>query len=798
MKKIDLGENSKVNIKWKVLPVDYSVETEDMIIANFAKKYGISKNNVQVEPVFIKIFENGESVEYSNDIITNIQDPAYLQKLFGEYFIEKNIKGYDFDKIIEIDNFINESINFDVYEAHKRYSIKWFKWSNFMSYGPDNYFDFTKLKGLVRLSSEPANQGGKTTFCLDLFRFLLFGSVTSRENDWTLARAFNDFLPEATECSVEGCISIDGTDYVIKRVLTRPALKRRTEKSKVTQKVSYYKLIGDKYVDLCDEDDLENEGGSTTTETNKIIKDAIGNERDFDLMICVDSDNLKKLISLKDTERGRLISRWIGLLPLEEKDKIAREYFNKQILPSLFMTKYDKADLKTDIDELTSENEESESTISKMKSDIEKSEKKLKEYKETRDTLLQSKKDIDESLMNVDVETLKAEIDTIVKNGKVKAEIKKKNEEELEKFGNVDFDENEYKVKVREDKELTVQLNNKLSEYKRCQNEIDALQKGEYCPTCGAKLKNVDNTKAIEAKKNDLAKLKSDGLSLREKVNGIGKEISELDNVREKYNERMKLELLVAKNTAEYNKLIADYKEKTRLLNDIKANEDAIIKNNNIDNKLNIVSENISCEEKIQSSAKETITKEETNIKNNNKIIENSNKIINKIEEEEFLVRNWKLYLEMIGKNGISKMVLRTVLPMINGGLHNLLCDVCDFSVEVAIDDRNDVTFYKVHDGVKVNLGSGSGFEKTVSSLALRSVLGKISSFSKPSFVVFDEILGGVADENYDQVKKLYDKIANDYSCIIQITHLDKIADWHNHSIVVKKKDNVSVICSGE
>ena len=36
----------------------------------------------------------------------------------------------------------------------------------------------------------------------------------------------------------------------------------------------------------------------------------------------------------------------------------------------------------------------------------------------------------------------------------------------------------------------------------------------------------------------------------------------------------------------------------------------------------------------------------------------------------------------------------------------------------------------------------------------------RISTFSKPSFVVFDEILGGVSDENYDQIKILYDKIA--------------------------------------
>ena len=103
------------------------------------------------------------------------------------YLDERGIENYDFDKILEIDNLINSKINYELYESHRRYTIKWIKWSNFMSYGEENFFDFTSLSGLVLLTSNPANQGGKTTFCLDLFRFLLYGKVTSRESDWTLS-----------------------------------------------------------------------------------------------------------------------------------------------------------------------------------------------------------------------------------------------------------------------------------------------------------------------------------------------------------------------------------------------------------------------------------------------------------------------------------------------------------------------------------------------------------------------------------------------------------------------------------
>jgi DNA repair exonuclease SbcCD ATPase subunit len=45
-------------------------------------------------------------------------------------------------------------------------------------------------------------------------------------------------------------------------------------------------------------------------------------------------------------------------------------------------------------------------------------------------------------------------------------------------------------------------------------------------------------------------------------------------------------------------------------------------------------------------------------------------------------------------------------------------------------------------DGVSRPLKSASGLEKTAASLALRGVLGKISTLPMPNFITFDEVLG--------------------------------------------------------
>ena len=116
MKKVNIGQKAKINVKWKVLPIDYSAEGEETIKAKFAKKYGIPKDNVFVEPQFIIKDENGEDTIVTDGIVADIQDPIYQQSLFKPYLEEREITDYDFDKIIEIDNLINSKVDYEVYD----------------------------------------------------------------------------------------------------------------------------------------------------------------------------------------------------------------------------------------------------------------------------------------------------------------------------------------------------------------------------------------------------------------------------------------------------------------------------------------------------------------------------------------------------------------------------------------------------------------------------------------------------------------------------------------------------------
>ena len=783
-KKIDIGQNAKVCIVWHVPATDYSKEKEKSIISLMAKKYGISPKNIKVEPKYIT---NGVSGVIVPESVQNINDPKFMQELFKLYIAENKIEDIDFNEIIKIDSQINSLIDFTLYNKAKSYSIKWVKWGNFLSYGPDNFFDFTKLHGLVLLNGIPANKSGKSTFAYDILHFLLFGK-TNTDKAKTLGELFNNYLPDERNLVVEGCINIDGDDYVIKRTLTRPAAGKKTKT--VTNKVEYYKVLGDGSEELLPD---ENQQGTSAKETNAIIKEALGSESDFDLIISANAKDLDSLISLTETEKGRLLSRWIGLSVIEDKDAKAREKWNKEISVGRYSDLYNKVQLEKDIEDLTETKEGLEKEIEKSKSTIEECDAKIEKLNKTRDVLLSSKQQVDPSLLKINVTTLEAKIKSLVEGGKKKGEDLKYFEEELKKYGDVEYSEDDYKKLNSEKSKLVARISELRTLITNLKSTNIELEKAEYCPTCKRKLDNVDNSGLIEENKKKIDQYTKEGISSKSLLEETEKKIAEIDEKRKLSQEKSKLELRIATLKSDITSMRLEYKEQTQLLSDVNKSKDAITKNGEIDAEVNVLNTNIRTEDGIKKTAMTTISSDEKEISKITELVAQKNSFIVKIDEERKTEKYWKLYLQMIGKDGISKMVLRNTLPIINAELNRLLNDVSDFTIEITMNEKNDIDFLLIRDNVKTRLSAASGLEKTQASLALRVILGRLSKLSRPPFILLDEVLGTVAKENYDDMKKLYDKITEYYDFVLHITHLGEILDWHDGGIItIIKENNIS------
>ena len=118
--------------------------------------------------------------------------------------------------------------------------------------------------------------------------------------------------------------------------------------------------------------------------------------------------------------------------------------------------------------------------------------------------------------------------------------------------------------------------------------------------------------------------------------------------------------------------------------------------------------------------------------------------------------------------------------------------DVCDFEVELEINDKNEVEYNIIKSDVSKLLKSGSGLERTVASLALRCVLSKISHLPTPNFITFDEVLGKVAAVNIEKIKPMFEKIKDMFDIVFFITHNELVKDWGDKVITITKVKDIS------
>ena len=152
------------------------------------------------------------------------------------------------------------------------------------------------------------------------------------------------------------------------------------------------------------------------------------------------------------------------------------------------------------------------------------------------------------------------------------------------------------------------------------------------------------------------------------------------------------------------------------------------------------------------------------------------------------------MYLESYGKNGVSKIIMKTMMPLINSELQRLMEDSSYFKLEIRINDKSEVEFIQVDNntGVEKLMVSGSGYEKTIASLALRSVLSKVCSLPKPNLLVFDEVFGKISNDNLEMVSEFFVKIKEYFDKVFVITHNPMVSQWSDSVVKITKQNNIS------
>jgi predicted nucleotidyltransferase len=770
---------SKVKVEWLDRSENYSRANQTRVINHFANKYGIPKSNISVTFKAVKKNANGDIIEVSGAGIENIMDINYQRSLMKEV-IDRDGKIVDFNRILALDDKVNGELNVDLNESqHRSWSIKWVMVDNFLSFGENNYAPFSKLRGLTIVNSIPANQGGKTTLTIDAIKFLLHGTTTKTDRNEEVFNLYTD----KNDLTVRGMIVIEDEETIIERKMKRSAKKGGGWT--VTNKLNYYKLLPDDTEELQNEEDAK--------QTTKKLRETIGTEKDFEMLVLATEKNLDDLIGLTTTESGKILTRLIGLEILELKEAAVRGMYNE-------FAKKKKSNLYDVItlgEEITDHKEkivlggELKTTLTDTLNDTVKT---ISDLSDENDRLLNSKENVDVTIFELNPSKLDSDINDLTAKGITTKEKCDAIKVKIANIGEVDFDEDRHYILTKDLNKKITDKGIKSGEVTRVKKVVTSLIAGGICQSCNRKLDDVDNTEHIAKHELDVEKLNNEIFIIDGELKIIETEIGVLTKTKTLVDEKNRLELDKDRAEVEMDSLRNSILSKRNDLKKYNLNLEAIELNRKIDSEVAKVKTDIKVAEvtKLETMAK--LGRVTSDIEINTTSIETKEKLIETIKKEEEVDKIYKIYIDLVGKKGISKLVLRSVLPIINSEVQRLLEDVCDFDVEISMDDKNEVQFLMIKDDTTKRLKAGSGFEKTAASLALRCVLGKMSTLPMPNFITFDEVLGKVAPDNLEKLKILFDKIKDMYEIVFFITHNDLVKDWGDNIVTVSKPENVSKI----
>ena len=771
--KIDVSEleNPYIQVIWEDVPENFTQERIKSVKQYFYKKYNTTNVNV------ITKVKNTEETQQTIDVSVNIMDKNYQRELIKSLLESKGQEDL-YDKVISIDNAVENSLiaNDTEVTPFKRWYIKKIEFSNFLSFGEDQVLDFEKCNGITVVESDPPNFGGKTVLTVDLLLFLFFNTTTKTTKAEEIFNRFTD----KNKVTVKGDILIDGEDYIIVRTIERK--KSKAGEWNVKTELDFFKKLAD--------GQLQNFTGEQRRETENFIKTSIGDMDDFLMTIVTTASNLEDLIESKPTARGQVLSRFLGLEFLKKKEETGKELYSS-FSKGMISNVYNTENLKQDITLSKEEIGRLEGEITDSDSKIEDVDKRLQKGQEYKDGLLNSKHaDIDRELITINPDRLKDEIGSQkTKIVETKKQIKDVKVVEPKEFYHED--------KHDEVKDSMKTVNGELVLAQNKVEEIEDLVKkfgdGIQCEHCGIKL--------MEAA---LTKKKIDELSdWEKKVEKLSKKWKDLDSKEKSY-------IQLKKDFDEYerNKLI---KEKYEIslesqemklgqletkLSQYESVQEKIKKNNEID--AQIIKANMRIDDLISEKRNYERVKDQNQVKIDQLRvkIEKNHELILQIAEEFEKEKVYKLYLEVFGKNGITKLIMKTMMPLINQELQRLLQDSCYFNLEIRVNDKNEVEFIMIDNstGIEKLMVSGSGYERTIAAMALRAVLSKVCSLPKPNISVWDETFGKISNENLEMVGEFFTKMKDYFEKIFVISHNPLISNWGNNIVTIKKTDNVSKV----
>ena len=158
--------------------------------------------------------------------------------------------------------------------------------------------------------------------------------------------------------------------------------------------------------------------------------------------------------------------------------------------------------------------------------------------------------------------------------------------------------------------------------------------------------------------------------------------------------------------------------------------------------------------------------------------------------QKEKLMNIYSVYRDALKL--IPIVLISKVQPVIERKVNDLLSTITDFSVKFSMED-NKIDIYldrAVYAGEPILINNSSGFERFISSLAIRIALLEISQLPSPNFIAIDEGWSCFDNENIANMDVILGHLGQKFDFILTISHLQVIRQHCDIQIILRRSDD--------
>ena len=771
---------------------DYNVTTAKEIESVIKSKY-------KPEGLFIEVdvHEGIDDLSLS-EAPENVTDLKTQQDLLKQYFAKRpTVSEQEINEILSIHKDFYDTCATEEYDTYKgrKWVIHRMIFENVFSYGLNNVINFDKLRGLTGIFSP--NASGKSSILYTLLQG--FFNNSNRTGGRNVADVIHKNKDEGF---IEIEFSVDDKRYVIERHFKR----NKRNPNRANNKVELFQLINGDRVNIS--------GQANVRETENAIRSLLGSYEEHTMTTFSQQFDVTRFIDHGQTNRKDLLARFLGLNVIDDLQKSIKEETSST---KTLLREYQEQDYPTILNQFEDRLKETAKAVGGLKEEKKDLDLLVERNRNNKEKMVKSLHPVYDGLrplhnIETDIKKSTKSITKLEENWETNEQNKNTLTERgrwlADELGKIDdkglfVDRKQvYYDKVDRHKELVTeyQLRNQMvrthEEQTQILNKHDWFETNDTCKKCSfltgafaAKKELVEEHLWIESAGKEKDELwnfisKSDFLKDEKLYDSCNKEKSTLDTKVE--NVEVVFENIKLQSELERNKLFS-YKEEEK---NYKKNENSIKHNGEVNRNI----------QKVDG----ILVGLETNLHTNNDEITKNNTLMGQITQKitdlggniEILKEIEKKYIlhellmEAFSNDGIPLMILNRAVPLINNEIKKVLSNITNFEVFLEVDTEAHDLLIFIDDGTsRRRIELGSGMEKTLTALTIRSALSNISLLPTCNLFVIDEGFGTLDSENINHMNMLLGYLKTKFENVLIISHIESMQDITNNVININKNE---------